>query len=147
MTSDLLLVNLRAVGVFMGALALLNLFVPRHLRWREDLERVSLVNRQIFEVHALFLVLILAMFSALLLTSSDALLEPSRLSRLMLGGLTIFWGARMLVQWFYYSPALWRGNRVNTAVHLLSSMGWTYMTTTFAAALWVNLSQAGLTAR
>ena len=65
----------------------------------------------------------------------------------ILAGLTIFWGTRMLIQWFYYSPALWRGNRVNTAVHLLSSMGWTYMTTTFAEALWVNLSQAGLTAR
>jgi len=134
MTSDLLLVNLRAVGVFMGALALLNLLVPRHLRWREDLQRVSLVNRQIFEVHALFLVLILAMFSALLLTSSDALLEPSRLSRLMLGGLTIFWGARMLAQWFYYSPATWRGDRFRTAAHYGFSAAWIYVTAVFALA-------------
>jgi hypothetical protein len=62
------------------------------------------VNRQIFEVHAIFLVLVLGMFSVLLLSSSEALLEPSRLSRLLLGGLTIFWGLRLLAQWFYYSP-------------------------------------------
>ena len=134
MTSDLLLVNLRVIGVFMAALVVVNLFVPRHLGWREELGRVSLVNRQIFEVHAIFLVLILAMFAVLLLSSSDALLEPTRLSRLVLGGLTIFWGLRMLAQWFYYSPTTWRGNRFRTAMHYGFSAAWIYVTTVFAAA-------------
>ena len=134
MTSGLLLVNLRAVGVFMAALVVLNLFVPRHLGWNEDLKRVSLVNRQIFEVHAMFLVLILAMFAVLLLSSSEALVEPSRLSRLILGGLTVFWGLRTLAQWFYYSPATWRGNRLRTAVHYVFSAVWVYVTAVFAVA-------------
>lgn len=134
MTSDLLLVNLRVVGVFMAGLVALNLFVPRHLGWSEELRRVSLVNRQIFEVHAMFLVLILAMFAGLLLSSSDALVEPSRLSRLILGGLTLFWGLRMLAQWFYYSPATWRGNRLRTVVHYAFSAAWVYVTAVFAAA-------------
>jgi len=134
MTSDLLLVNLRAVGVFMAALVVMNLFVPRHLGWNEELKRVSLVNRQIFEVHAKFLVLILAMFAVLLLSSSEALVEPSRLSRLILGGLTLFWGLRMLAQWFYYSPATWRGNRLRTAVHYAFSAAWVYVTAVFAVA-------------
>jgi len=142
-----LIVHLQVTGIMMAALAVLNLALPRFLRWREELASLSLLNRQVFQVHAFFIALIVALFAALLLTSSHALLEPTRLSRAVLAGLTIFWGTRMLIQWFYYSPALWRGNRVNTTVHCLSSMGWTYMTTTFAAALWVNLSQAGLTAR
>ena len=134
MTPDLLLVNLRVVGVFMAGLVVMNLFVPRHLKWREDLEHVSLVNRQIFKVHAIFLVLILAMFAVLLLSSGDALLQPSRLSRLVLGGLTIFWGARMLAQWFYYSPATWRGNPLRTAVHYGFSVAWIYVTAVFGLA-------------
>jgi len=134
MTSDLLLLNLRIVGVFMAALVVVNIFVPRHLRWRDDLQRISLVNRQIFEVHAIFLVLILAMFSVLLLSSSEALLEPTRLSRLILGGLTIFWGLRLLAQFFYYSPATWRGNRLRTMVHYGFSAAWIYVTAVFAAA-------------
>ena len=134
MTSDLLLLNLRVVGVFMAALVVFNIFVPRHLRWRDDLQRISLVNRQIFEVHAIFLVLILAMFSVLLLSSSEALLEPTRLSRLVLGGLTIFWGLRLLAQFFYYSPATWRGNRLRTMVHYGFSAAWIYVTAVFAAA-------------
>jgi len=137
-----LILHLQITGIMMAALAVLNLALPRYLRWREELAPLSLLNRQVFQVHAFFIALIVALFAALLLTSSNALLEPTRLSRAVLAGLTIFWGMRMLIQWFYYSPALWRGNRVNTAVHCLSSIGWTYMTTTFAAALWVNLSQA-----
>jgi hypothetical protein len=140
MTADLLLFNLRAVGVFLAALAVMNLFVPRHLRWREELARLSLVNKQIFEVHAIFIVLVLAMFAVLLLSSSEALLEPTRLSRLLLGGLTIFWGLRMLVQWFYYSPATWRGNPMRTALHYGFSVAWIYLTAVFGIAFgWVTI--------
>ena len=131
-----LLTHLRVVGVIMALLVVVNLFVPRRLRWREELARVSLVNRQIFQVHTIFIVLILAMFAVLLLTAADALLEPTRLSRLVLGGLTIFWGLRMLTQWFYYSPAVWRGDRFNTAMHGLFSVAWVYVTAVLGAAFW-----------
>jgi hypothetical protein len=139
---ETLLLHLRVAGVLLALLVVVHAFVPGRLRWGEELPRLSLVNRQIFEVHTFFIVLVLALSSTLLLTSSDALLAPSRLSRALLLGLTIFWGLRMLMQWFYYSPALWRGNRFNTVAHCVFSSVWVYMTATFAAALWTNLSHA-----
>jgi hypothetical protein len=134
------LLHLQIVGVLLALLAVVNVALPRWLGWREEMAPLSLLNRQIFQVHGLFIALIVALFSALLLTCGPELLEPTRLSRAVLIGLTTFWGVRLLVQWFYYSPALWRGNRVHTAVHYLCSMGWAYMTATLAAALWLNLS-------
>jgi len=128
--------NLRLVGLMMIALVFVNLLVPRRFRWREELAGVSLLNRQIFQVHGMFIVLTLALFAVLLLTSSDALLVPSPLSRAVLAGLTIFWGARMLAQWFVYSPDIWRGNRFRTVMHYVFSVTWIYVTVTFAAALW-----------
>ena len=138
MTLDtgLLLVNLRVIGVLMAGLVVLNVFVPRRFRWREELARLSLVNRQIFEVHAIFLVLTLALFSALLLTSADALLEHTRLARAMLIGLTLFWSLRLAMQWFYYSPAIWRGHRFNTVMHYAFSAMWIYVTAVFGASLY-----------
>ena len=133
---DLLLVNLRAAGAIMAALVVLNLFVPARFHWKEELARLSLVNRQIFQAHSVFLVLVLGLFAALLLTSADALLEPTRLSRAVLAGLTIFWGLRMLMQWFFYSPRTWRGNRVFTVMHVVFSATWVYVTAVFGAALW-----------
>jgi hypothetical protein len=140
MTSDAgtLLVHLRIIGVLLAALVVVNLFVPQRFRWREEMASLSLLNRQIFLVHSAFIVLILALFSALLLTCGDLLLDGTRLSQAVLVGLTIFWGVRMLAQWFYYSPAVWRGNRFNTVMHYVFSAVWVYMTTTFAAALWLT---------
>ncbi|HEX4567037.1 MAG TPA: hypothetical protein VH138_10415 [Vicinamibacterales bacterium] len=134
--SGLLLTNLRAAGVLLAMLVVVNLFVPSRFGWRADMAKLSLLNRQIFQAHSVFLVLILALSSALLLTSADALLEPSRLSRAILLGLTIFWGLRMVMQWFFYSSDIWRGRRFFTVMHIVFSITWIYMTSVFGAALW-----------
>ena len=131
--------NLRPVGVVMAALVAVNLVVPIRYRWREETARLSLLNRQIFQAHAVFLVLTLALFSVLLVGYADALVEPTRLSRAVLAGLTMFWGLRMLMQWFFYSPAIWRGHRFNTVMHGIFSATWVYVTTICGLALWTIL--------
>jgi hypothetical protein len=141
MSPDALVVHLRIVGVLMALVAVVNLFVPGRLRWREEMSRLSLVNRQIFQVHSFFIVLTVTLVSALLLTVGDTLLEPTRLSRAVLVGLTAFWALRMLAQWFFYSGEIWRGNRFNTVTHCIFSLAWVYVAVTFAAALWSNLSR------
>jgi len=140
LSHDTLLVHLRLVGVVMASLVVVNLMVPGRFHWREEMSRLSLVNRQIFQAHSVFLVLTLALFSALLLTCGTALLEPTRLSRAVLFGLTVFWGLRMLMQWYFYSPLIWRGHRFNTVMHYVFSVVWVYVTSVFAAALWVSLT-------
>ena len=47
------------------------------------------------------------------------------------------------MQWFFYSPMTWRGDRFNTSVHYVFSGTWMYLTAVFAAALWRNLSGVG----
>ena len=106
----------------MALLVVINLFVPSRFHWREEMARLSLLNRQIFQAHSVFLVLMLALFSALLLTSADALVEPTRLSRAVLGGLTMFWALRMVMQWWFYSPEIWRGQRFFTIMHAVFSV-------------------------
>jgi hypothetical protein len=137
---DTLLVHLRIVGIVMIGLVALNLYVPYRFHWREEMSRLSLLNRQIFTAHNVFLVLTLALFGLLLLILGDTLLERTRLSRAVLMGLTVFWGLRMLMQWWFYSPTIWRGHRVNTRMHYLFSALWVYVTAVFAAALWSNLT-------
>jgi len=127
--------HLRTVGVLMALLAIVNLFVPGRFNWRDELSRVSLLNRQIFQAHSFFIVLLIGLMSALFLTCAEALLEPTRLSRAVLIGLTIFWGLRMLMQWFFYSPAVWRGNRLHSVMHGVFSLGWIYVTAVCGLAL------------
>jgi hypothetical protein len=136
---DTLLLHLRIVGVVMFWLAAVNLYVPRRFNWGEEMARLSLLNRQVFIAHNVFLILTLALLATLLMVSGDALLEPTRLSRAVLIGLTLVWGLRMLMQWWFYSPTIWRGHRFNTRMHYLFSAVWVYVTAVFAAALWRNL--------
>jgi hypothetical protein len=136
--TSLLILNLHVVGVLMAALVVVNLFVPHRFHWRREMAHLSLLNRQIFQVHCIFILLILAMFAVLLLGYADALVEPTRLGRAVLAGLTIFWALRMLMQWFFYSPKVWRGNRSHTIMHVVFSVAWVYVTGTFVAALWCS---------
>jgi len=131
-----LAIHLRVVGAIMVVLVAVNLFVPRRFNWSAELSRVSLLNRQIFQAHTTFLVVLLALFAVLFGLYADALLEPTRLSRAILVGLTIFWGLRMLMQWFFYSPAIWRGHRFNTIMHGVFSAAWVYVTAICGLALW-----------
>ena len=131
--------HLRIVGVLLLALVALNLYVPRRFNWKHELASLSLLNRQIFQVHAAFICVILVMFAGLALLYPRELLEPAPLARAILAGLAAFWLLRLLTQWFVYDRRLWRGRRFETTVHLVFTGVWTYFAVTFAAALCVNL--------
>lgn len=135
-----MIVHLRIVGTLMALLVVMHAFIPARLRWREELARLSNINRQIFLVHTMFIVVLLALFAVLLAVYADALLQPGPLSRAVLAGLTIFWTLRLLTQWFIYSPEVWRGNRVNTTVHIVISAVWIYVVGVCATALWTNIN-------
>ena len=133
--------HLRIVGVLLLALVALNAYVPRRFNWREELATLSLLNRQIFQVHAAFICIILAMFAALAIFYARELLAPTPLARAVLALLAIFWFLRLLTQWFVYDRRLWRGKRFETAVHFVFTGVWTYFAATFAYALLHNLER------
>jgi hypothetical protein len=132
---DGLAVLLRVAGVVMLLLVPLNLFdVPRRFDWRTDMASLTLLNRQIFWVHAWFLCLMLAMLGLLSLWLAKPLLVPTPLARALTGGLAVFWAVRLVLQWAYYSWHIWRGNRFYTIVHFVFTLLWLFLTVTFALA-------------
>src|SRR2546430_4196998 len=89
--ANMLLINLlRIAGVSLLGLFVLNFFVPRQFHWREEMARLSLINRRIFQVHAIFIAMILLMMGLLLVLIPGALLQPQALARSVLAGLTVF---------------------------------------------------------
>ena len=46
-------------------------------------------------------------------------------------GCGVFWLARLLVQFFGYSPKLWRGKRFETFMHVLFVGFWSYLSFLF----------------
>ena len=74
----------------------------------------------------------------LTLSSSDELLATP-IGRRILFGLGLFWLARLFCQFFVYSPSLWRGKRCETAIHLLFTALWIYLSATFLIGAWVGV--------
>ncbi len=128
--------HLRIAGALLLLLASAHLLFPKELGWKEDLAKLTLLNRQIFLVHVGFIMLILALFGALALGFTADLVAPSRLAKAVLGGLTLFWGLRLVTQQFVYDRRLWQGSRRNTILHILASLLWIYLTAVFGWGWW-----------
>jgi hypothetical protein len=67
-------------------------------------------------------------------------LTPTPAGSWMAWSFSAFWALRLYCQWFVYSPALWRGRRLETAVHAAFTVIWTLLAALFAAC---GLRQAG----
>lgn len=134
--------HLRTIGVLMLVTACVHALFPRWFRWREELPRLGLLNRQIFVVHTLFVVLILVLLGLLLLVHAGAMLKAGELGRDIFLGLALFWAIRLLVQLWFYDRSLWRGHRPKTILHIALVMLCLYFA---VACAWAGFSAAGST--
>jgi hypothetical protein len=77
---------LRFTGASLIGLAAIHAFFPKRFGWREDFAKVSLLNRQIFYVHCVFICISLVLMGLLCLLWPGALLQPSPLAPRPVGG-------------------------------------------------------------
>jgi hypothetical protein len=125
-----MVIHLKIIGVLLIVLALLHFSFPKYFNWKKELHSLSIMNRQIMYVHSFFIAFAVFLIGLLCVTSSNELLSTALGKRISLG-IGIFWGARLLVQFFGYSSTIWKGKVFETAVHILFSIFWTYLTTIF----------------
>lgn len=122
--------HLDLIGVALISIALAHAVFPRRFAWKEELASLSLMNRQMMKVHSFFIALAVLLMGLLCLTSAADLIGTV-LGRKIALGLGVFWGVRLLVQLFGYSPRLWRGKRLETVLHLALTVLWAYFTAVF----------------
>ena len=127
----ILKLGLWLAGVIHLLIAVANFFLPRMLRYRENLGRVTPIIRQIFLVHAAYIVLVLLGFSGLCLFFADDLAGRSLLGRCLSGFLAVFWLSRVGLQTVYYDRAT---KRDHPGGNLVFSTAFLYLGVVFAAA-------------
>lgn len=99
------------------AIAVLNLFLVRIFNWKEDLDRVPLLIREVFHVHAWFISVTLAIF-AVMTWRFAAQMTTNPACRWLAAGIGCFWALRTVLQVTYYSSTHWRGLPGRTAIHV-----------------------------
>lgn len=118
------------IGSFLILLAFVHIIFPKYFNWKEELEKLSLMNHQMLKVHAFFIALTIFLMGALLLFSTYDLLT-TQLGRIIILGFAIFWTIRFFVQLFVYSSKLWKGKIFETTVHVFFTLLWIYISGVF----------------
>jgi hypothetical protein len=107
-----LLLLLWLAGLVQIAIASANIFLPRRLKYQENLKRVAPIIRQIFVVHSVYIVGVLLLFATLTLGFASELASGHGLGRFLAAGIAVFWLFRAPVQLLYYDRTLRRTNRL-----------------------------------
>ncbi len=92
-------IHLKIIGCFLIALALLHIVFPKYFNWKEELKSLTLINKQMMEIHTFFIAVTVLLMGLLCLTSSTELVNTSLGRRISLG-FGIFWGIRLVIQFF-----------------------------------------------
>lgn len=103
---------LYAAGGLQLVVVAANFVIPGRLEFAGNLSKTSPIIRQIFRVHHVYIVGILAFFAALCFVFPEELAGGSAMGRFTTGFIALFWGLRLPVQLFYYDPEVRRANRV-----------------------------------
>jgi hypothetical protein len=113
-----------------------NFVLPRRLKYRENLSRVSPIIRQVFFVHSAYIVGVVALFAAATFFFSAELTSGHGLGRFLAAAIALFWLCRVPVQMFYYDAELRRSHRAGDIAYMAAAL---FLGTVYGAAA---LSQA-----
>ena len=122
--------HLKIIGSCLILLGLVHAIFPRQFNWKQELSSLSIVNKEMMYVHTFFIAFTLFLGGLLCLTSATDLISTTFGKRVSLG-LGIFFSLRLLVQFFGYSSKTWKGKTLETTIHILFSIFWTYITAIF----------------
>src|SRR5687768_11330586 len=116
MNDDLLIILLCATAAGHIAIALLGTQLTRLLQWEDDVARMSLLVREVFKIHGWFIALTLTLFGVLTWRFAPVMAAGgNEVAAWLAGGIAVFWGVRVVMQWTHYSREHWRGKRRETA--------------------------------
>jgi len=118
LVSDYLPDLLKSAAAGQALIAVLNLFLVRMMDWRDDVERMPLLIREVFRVHAWFISITLGIFSAMSWRFADQISGGDAMGKWLAGGIGIFWAIRAVLQITFYSSTHWRGRLDRTLIHI-----------------------------
>ncbi len=101
---------LRIGGLILTGLVVANFVAPKRFNYSSNLASSSVFVRQVFYVHAAYLISILGGLAVLCLGWPDLLIND-RMGKILCAFFALFWFSRVIVQLTYYDPAIRRENR------------------------------------
>lgn len=107
-------------GVIQLIVIVANFILPKRLRCRENLARLSPMMREMFVVHWIYIVFVLTVFASLCFWFAPELAGANRLGRFLSAVMAAFWLPRVPIQLFFYDHIIRRQNRLADVAFILA---------------------------
>lgn len=120
-------IYLKVAGIMLIVLGIVHIAFPRRFNWKDELQPLSLINKQMMVVHTFFIALTVFMMGVLSLFYSAELVSTP-FGRVVSLGFAVFWFIRLVFQFFVYSKELWKGKTFETVMHIVFTITWIYLT-------------------
>jgi hypothetical protein len=114
-------------------IAAANIFIPEKLAYRENIAKLSPIVRQVFIVHAVYIVYVLLAFALLCFFYAEELAGGQGLGRFMSAWMALFWAPRIFIQRFYYVE---EAKRLNRPADIGFTLAFAFLAVIFAIAAW-----------
>jgi len=106
------------MAIGQACVAVLNLNLVRILGWKAEVAGMSVLVREVFQIHTWFISLTLLIFAVLTWRFGSVMVSGEEMTaRWLAVAMGIFWGVRAVLQVTHYSVSHWHGNRARTVVH------------------------------
>jgi hypothetical protein len=115
----ILIYLIKISGAGQLALALGSLAIPKVLAWKEKLEVLEPLVRQMFWTYAGYIFGINISFGIISLIASDELLNHSKLASFLSTLIAIYWIVRVFIQFFYFD----RSSAPKGTIYILGEVG------------------------
>jgi hypothetical protein len=100
-------------------IAIMNLFLVRLLHWKDEVARMPLLLREVFQVHAWFISVTLTIFAVMTWRFASQMAgRADPVCQWLAAGIGGFWAIRTVLQITYYSSSHWRGQPQRTLAHV-----------------------------
>jgi hypothetical protein len=120
-----------AAGIIQWVIAAANVFIPRKLGYADNVVKMSTIVRQIFVVHAVYIVGVLVGLGAMSIWFAQDLASGQGLGRFASVLLAVFWLPRIAVQLLYYDERVRARHR---AAHCFFTSFFIYLGVVFTLA-------------
>ena len=119
------IVLLETAAVLQFSVAVLNLFLVRLLKWRDELARMPLLLREVFQIHVWFISITLTIFAVVTWRFASLMASGGDpVCQWLAAGIGLFWAIRTVLQVAHYSSSHWRGQTGRTVIHCVLLFGY-----------------------
>lgn len=133
---------LQSLGIAQIVLALASLAIPRILRWREEMQKLNSLTRQVFWTYAGYICVSNLCFGILTTFLPESLIDGTSLAAAVTGFIALWWTAHVVIQFAYFDRSQAPKGLLYVTAEIVLVVLFIVLTLTYGAAALANLGVA-----